>query len=246
MAKEIFKRYELKFVITNDTYSQLLKTLSPYLTVDTNGNKEGCYTISSIYYDTVNNLFHQERMLGQSFRQKLRMRVYNKVSVNDWAYLEIKQKHKKVVNKRRTLIKLKDAYNFLEQEKPLGNSFPFEVSNHQILKEIDFFKNLYQLEPRVIVSYERQAFEAIEDNSIRVTFDKDLRKRNYDFRLENGSYGESYMKSSLYVLEVKLMNRMPLWLTRILSDYQCVLQPFSKYSNSYYNIDMALREKKIV
>lgn len=246
MAKEVFNRYELKYVITATTYTELLKRLGPYLSVDTYGNAEGYYTVSSIYYDTVNNLFHRERILGQSFRQKLRMRVYNKASLEDYAFIEIKKKHKKVVNKRRTLMRLKDAYEFLDTKETLRNITDFEASNQQILKEIDFFKNFYELVPKVVVSYERQAFQTKDDGSIRVTFDKNVRKRNQNFRLENGSNGELYLAPNLYVMEIKLSERMPLWLTRILSEYRCVIQPFSKYSNSFQETEGILEEENII
>lgn len=246
MEKEVFNRYELKYLITYDTYIELLKTLRPHLSIDANGDQEGYYTVSNIYYDTEDHLFHQEKMLGQSFRQKLRMRTYNKTSLNDWAFLEIKQKHNKVVNKRRTLIKLKDAYGFLAQKVPVGSSFPFEVSNHQILKEIDFIKNFYKVMPKVVLCYERQAFQAIEDSSIRITFDKNLRKREYNFRLENGSDGELYVDPNVFILEVKLQGRMPLWLARILGEFRCAMQSFSKYSNSYDDTEVVVREQNII
>ncbi|AKL93692.1 VTC domain-containing protein [Clostridium aceticum] len=246
MAKEVFNRYELKYLINNDVYKDLLAALKPHLSIDAHGDQEGYYTISNIYYDTEDNLFHQEKMLGQSFRQKLRLRTYNKASLNEQAFLEIKQKHDKVVNKRRTLIKLKDAYHFLSQKEPIKNVFSFEVSNQQILKEIDFLKNFYQLVPKMVLCYERQAFQVEEDPSIRITFDKNLRKREYNFRLEKGSYGDLFMDPNTFVLEVKLSERVPLWLARILSEYSCSMQSFSKYSNSQNNVEVMLNQKSII
>ncbi len=246
LAKEIFTRYELKHVVDSKTYTQLLRALEPYTKKDAHGDKDGRYTISSLYYDTITDSFHHERMFGQNFRQKLRLRVYNDTSLDGKAFLEIKKKHKKLVNKRRTLMKLGDVYDFVASRQALGDDLPFEVSNPQILREIDFFKNLYRLEPRLIVSYERQAFQTINDEEIRITFDSNLRNRRYDLRLEGGSYGETYLDPDFYVLEVKLMGRMPLWLTRILSEHRCGIQPFSKYSNSFYTDLMMAEKKKIL
>ncbi|SDJ85079.1 polyphosphate polymerase domain-containing protein [Natronincola ferrireducens] len=246
MAQEVFNRYELKYLIHQDIYRRLLEALKPHISMDVHGDKEGYYTISNIYYDTEDNLFHREKMLGQPFRQKLRLRVYNEATLDDWSFFEIKQKHKGVVNKRRTLIKLKDAYRFLSQKETLKASLDFEVSNHQILKEIDFLKNFYQLKPKMVLCYERQAFQAIENSDIRITFDKNLRKREYNYRLENGSDGELFMDSDVFVLEVKLRERMPLWLARILSEYRCAMQSFSKYSNSHSNKEIVVPEKHII
>ncbi|SES81556.1 VTC domain-containing protein [Natronincola peptidivorans] len=246
MAKEVFNRYELKYLIHHDVYVELLDALRPYLSLDANGDEEGYYTVASIYYDTEDHLFHQEKMMGQPFRQKLRMRTYNKTSLNDYAFIEIKKKHKGVVNKRRTLIRLKDAYSFLAEKQLGARTADLDVSNQQILKEIDFLKTFYQLKPKVLLAYERQAFQAIDDRSIRITFDKNLRKREYNFRLENGSDGEMYVDPHVYVLEVKLSERMPLWLARILSEYRCAMQSFSKYSSCYSNTEVPVAEKNII
>lgn len=246
MAKEVFNRHELKYLIDYDTYIMLLEALKPYISIDINGDKNGYYTISNIYYDTKDNLFHQEKMLKQSFRQKLRLRTYNKVDLNDGAFLEIKKKYKKVVNKRRTFIKLKDAYEFLSSKEDISTISPFEVSNHQILKEIGFLKNFYQLEPKMVLCYERQAFQTIEDDDIRITFDKNLRRREYNFRLENGSDGEIFVDPNIFILEVKLSGRVPLWLSRILSEFSCKMQSFSKYSNSHITTDVVISEKNII
>ena len=246
MAQEVFNRYELKYLVDYNTYAALLEALKPYVSTDINGDKDGYYTISSIYYDTHDNLFHQEKMLKESFRQKLRLRTYNKIGLNDDAFLEIKKKHKRVVNKRRTVIKLKDAYDFLDSKEDISHTSSFQVSNQQILKEIAFLKNFYQLKPTMVLCYERQAFQAIDDSDIRITFDKNLRRRQYNFRLENGSDGEIFLDPDLFVLEVKLNCRVPLWLSRILNEFTCRMQGFSKYSNSHIVTDIIVAEKNII
>ncbi len=246
MAREIFTRYELKHAIDTPTYINLIRELEPYTIKDPHGDQDGRYTISSLYYDTANDQFHHERMFTQPFRQKLRLRVYNDASLDSPAFLEIKKKHKRLVNKRRTKMKLRDVYDFIDRQEAIGDDVPYDVSNVQILREIDFFKNLYPLQARVIVSYERQAFITTRDEGIRITFDNNLRMRRQDLRLENGSYGELYFEASFFVLEVKLMGRMPLWLTRILSNNGCGIQPFSKYSNSFYRDIMIGEKRKIL
>ncbi len=244
MAKEVFSRHELKFLINDVTYKAIYDALKPHLIPDTYGDGQGQYTISNIYYDTADNLFHYEKMRSQSFRQKLRLRTYNHNTLNDIAFLEIKKKYKRFVNKRRTAMTLKDAYHFLEQTGPSKEHY--EASNQQILKEVYFLKNFYKLVPKVLLSYERQAFVGIEEKELRITFDKNLRKRNENFRLETGSHGEVFLAPDVFVLEIKLSTQMPLWLANILSDFRCFMQSFSKYSTSYNDIDMWTIDKKLV
>src|SRR5690625_6635845 len=73
--------------------------------------------------------------------QKLRLRVYNDADLNSAAFFEVKQKHNKVVNKRRMLIPLHEAYRYIKDDKhiPLDD---YDTSNLQVLKEIDSFRRL--------------------------------------------------------------------------------------------------------
>src|SRR5699024_10643515 len=78
------------------------------------------------------------------YRQKLRLRIYDDTDENWTAFFEIKQKHKKVVNKRRMLLPLKEAKRYLSQNlhHPLLN---YETSNEQVMREIHYFRQLYAL-----------------------------------------------------------------------------------------------------
>src|SRR5699024_7121590 len=107
-------------------------------------------------------------------------------------FFEVKQKHNKVVNKRRMLIQLKEAKRYLAEvdSNPLQS---YETSNEQVLREIDYFRQLYQLKPEMIVSYDRHAIHGIDDPELRMTFDFNLRCRDYDLLLEHGAYGMQFI-----------------------------------------------------
>lgn len=246
MAKEVFTRHELKFLIDRHTYGKIYKALMPYLVVDQHANKQGYYTVSNIYYDTKDDLFHYEKMKGQDFRQKLRLRTYGHSDLDSESYLEIKKKHKGLVNKRRTALRLRDAYRFLEVDEIDNNDLidNTNASNIQILKEVAFLKKFYTLEPKVALCYERQAFQGKEDNELRITFDDNLRKRHHNLRLELGSEGASYVSRDIFVLEIKVNDTIPLWLARILSQFSCSVQSFSKYSTSHNAIDTIAIQRK--
>ncbi len=244
MAKEVFNRHELKFLINQQTYYDINKALKPYLTMDLHGDGNGYYTVSNIYYDTKDNLFHYEKMKGQDFRQKLRLRTYNQADLNSDAFIEIKKKHSGLVNKRRTILPLSKAYEFIGDNVENIDTNENSTANLQILKEIKFLVDFYELEPKVVLCYDRQAFQSIEDPDLRVTFDKNLRKRTEDFCLASGSYGEIYLPQDIYVLEIKVSERIPLWLAKILSEFRCSMQSFSKYSTCHNTVDTLTINRK--
>ena len=232
MAIEIFTRKEQKYLITIQQYKDLVNQMSPYMRPDKNG-MNGFYTVSSLYFDSYDHQIYFETKNKLKFRQKLRLRVYDDVKTNDTAFFEVKQKHKKVVNKRRMLLPLKEAYRYLRESSNSVQLEQYESSNQQVFREIDHFRNLYHLDPKMIISYDRQALHAIDNPNFRVTFDLNLRCRNYDLYLEHGSYGKHFIDPNLVVLEVKVDHSVPLWLTRILQDLACEQRSASKYCTSF-------------
>src|SRR5699024_4454243 len=107
----------------------------------------------------------------------------------------------------------------LEFRRVLFRSTPleyYESSNPQIFREIDSFKRLYELEPEMIVSYDRHALHGIDDAELRMTLDQNLRCRNEDLHVENGPYGAHFIHMNLVVLEVKVNHSVPILLTSVL------------------------------
>jgi hypothetical protein len=230
MAIEIFRRKEQKYLITTAQYLDLVRQMSPYMRADKYGI-DGKYTVTSLYFESPDHRIYYETKNKLRFRQKLRLRVYDNANIHSTAFFEVKQKHKKVVNKRRMRLSLAEAYRYLNHSTPVPLE-TFETSNAQVLREIDHFRQLFNLKPEMIVSYDRHAFHGIHDTELRVTFDLNLRCRNDDLAVENGPQGESFIDDNLVVLEVKVNDSVPLWFTRILQDLNCEQRSASKFCTS--------------
>ena len=229
MPIEIFSRREQKYLITQWQYLQLVENILPYMRPDKYG-VEGRYSVTSLYFDNDDQDIYFETKNKLKYRQKLRLRVYDDTDRNGTAFFEVKQKHNKVVNKRRLVMPLSEAYRYLNNDAEELSSY--ETSNGQVLKEIDHFKRFYDLQPEMIVSYNRHAFHGVTDPELRITFDLDLKCRNEDLALENGSYGHNFIDENLVVLEVKVNDSVPLWLTRHLQDLDCEQRSASKFCTS--------------
>lgn len=230
MALEIFKRKEQKYLITVEQYREMLARLSPYMRPDKNGN-DGKYTVTSLYFESPDYKIYYETKNKLKYRQKLRLRVYDEADERSTAFFEVKQKHKKVVNKRRLLLPVTEANRYLQNniDAPLGD---YETTNEQVMREIHYFRQFYQLQPEMVVSYDRHALHGINDSELRITYDFNLRCRNDDLHVEHGSFGEYFIDPNLVVLEVKVNDSVPLWLTRILQDLQCEQRSASKFCTS--------------
>ncbi|KRG13221.1 hypothetical protein ACA30_16655 [Virgibacillus soli] len=230
MAIEIFQRREQKYLITIDQYRELVKRMLPHMRPDRNGI-DGQYTITTLYFESQDQKIYFETKNKLKFRQKLRLRIYDDTDIDGNAFFEVKQKHKKVVNKRRMVLPLSEAYRYLSEESALSLN-DYQTSNLQVFREIDRYRKLYELYPEMVVSYDRHAFHHLDDPDLRVTFDFNLRCRNHDLRVEHGPFGEYFIDPNLVVLEVKVSHSIPLWLTRILQDLECEQRSASKFCTS--------------
>lgn len=93
--------------------------------------------------------------------------------------------------------------------------------------------NTNQPVPKVFIAYERCAYSGLEDSNLRITFDQNIRWRDYDLDLSLGDYGTPLLHKNLYLMEIKIPGTMPLWLAHLLTDLDIQSSSFSKYGTCY-------------
>ena len=230
MAIEVFSRYEKKYFIDDKTYQFIISRIDEYMEADKHSRDGGFYNIANIYYDTADDALIRASIEKPIYKEKLRLRSYGVPNLEDKVFLEIKKKYKGLVNKRRTKLRLKEAYDFtLNGIRPADNDY----INKQVLAELDYFLKLYDLEPKVYLSYDRRAYFAKGDSDFRVTFDTNIRSRRTDLGLEKGNHGEPLINGDVWLMEVKSFMAVPLWFTKILSEADVKPISFSKYGTEY-------------
>ena len=203
----VFERYEKKYLLTAEKYELLRKRLEPYMTVD----NYGLTSICNIYYDTPEYRIIQKSLDKPKYKEKFRIRSYGIPKNDSNVFLEIKKKYKGVVYKRRAVMTHDQAMNYLNCGVPPYNS--------QIIREIDYFFKFYEPSPAVFLAYDRIAMYGLTDSELRMTFDANIRSRFEDLNLTHGDYGEPLLTDdNEYLLEIKTLRSLPVWLTEILSE----------------------------
>ena len=141
---------------------------------------------------------------------------------------KIKRKAYGIVYKRRISTTEEDAVNFLNYEGDI-------CADGQIAKEISYFRSYYEkLVPTCLIIYDRLAyFEANGD--LRLTIDSNPRYRTTKLNLSTSMEGTSLLPEGYSILEIKVQDSMPLWLTRILSEEKIYNSNYSKYGAAYKN-----------
>ena len=222
MIQKVFNRYEKKYMLTRQQYEAISQRLEPYMEKD----QYGLHTIRNIYYDTEDDELIRTSLEKPKYKEKFRVRCYGEPNAESDYFLEIKKKYKGIVNKRRIVMKPQEAKAYLENgEKPREQS--------QIFREVDYVWNHYQLIPKVYLAYDRIALFGKEDAEFRVTFDQNIRSRDFALTLEKDTETTKLLKDGYYLMDVKISNAMPLWFVKILTELEIRSTSFSKYGNVY-------------
>jgi len=220
--RNIFRRVETKFLITEAQRDLLLSLFEGRMEEDEYGKSDIC----NIYYDTPDFLLIRRSVEKPVYKEKLRLRSYGIASAKSDVFIEIKKKYDSVVYKRRISAGEADAVAYLESEE--------KNSDTQVGREIDYMFELYRgLSPRVFITYKREAFYACGNGDFRVTFDTDILWRDYDLSLRKGIYGSPLLKEGEVLLEVKSSGGIPLWMVSFLSENKIYKTSFSKYGCAY-------------
>lgn len=226
MPQESFKRYEKKYLLTKEQYEQLLSGMEGHIRKDAYGS----YAIHNIYFDTPDHALIRASLDKPFYKEKLRLRSYGVPTPDTPVFLEIKKKYNGIVYKRRTTLSLEEAENYLY-------SHTDKEGSGQVLREIDWLFARYPLKPSVYLVYDRLAYCGIEDDSLRITFDTNIRGRDERLKLTEGTDGIELLDPDTVLMEVKFIGAMPLWMSRLFASLKIYPSPFSKYG-IYYRLRM--------
>lgn len=233
--QNVFKRYELKYLLTKEQKQVILDALQPYMEQDAFGRS----TIRNIYYDTPNKQLIRTSLEKPVYKEKLRVRSYKTATPDSTVFIELKKKYKSVVYKRRVSVAEQDAMQYLNE----GKKLPIQ---NQITKEMDYFCKFYgNLEPAMFLTYDREAFYGKEDKDLRITFDENILWRTEDVSLCSEVYGAQIIDEGYALMEVKIAGAMPLWLAQTLSENQIFKTSFSKYGNAYLQQQKRIEKQKL-
>lgn len=224
--KTVFKRYELKYMITKAQKEEILKAMSPYMEIDEFGRT----TIRNIYFDTDDYILARHSIAKPAFKEKLRIRSYSKADEDSTVFVELKRKFDGVVYKRRVALTEHEARDWVHGLKTPD----IHSKEPQKTSEIDYFFEIYRdLRPALFLSYEREAFKMKGEGDFRVTFDENILARDYNISLESDAYGTSLLDEDMVLMELKCSGGLPLWMTDVLSELKVYKRSFSKYGTAY-------------
>lgn len=218
------KRMEKKYLLSTEQFQKLMPTILQYMKLD----QYGLQTICNVYYDTPDYRLIQESITKPVFKEKFRLRSYGRATADTEIFVEMKRKFKREVYKRRAVLPLHTAEQFMKTNL-------MTINPSQELREIRYMNRLYRLEPKAYIAYEREAYYGLECKDLRITFDRNLRGRYSQLTLSAPSHGTPIQPKDTILMEIKVPYAAPLWMAEAFSKLKIYPTSFSKYGTYYTN-----------
>ena len=229
-------RFELKYIVDEQTANAVCDYLRPRLVPDDHLRPEQKigYAIYSIYFDTPHRKLYTQTVRGIATRYKLRMRFYDDLEDSP-VFAEIKHRKNSVIQKERAAVDHAGAKLLLHGECP-SMDYLFNASRSgKVAGALRNFCNLRDkigARPTTFIRYNRLAYMTPENNSVRVTFDRELAALPYE--LKDGIFvpdkqGLSKPDIGGVVLEFKFTDTFPLWLKTVAEMFNLERTSVPKY-----------------
>lgn len=236
-----FNRYELKYLVPVDRAAAVRDELAERMDQDEH-SPVGGYGVWSLYYDTPALRFYWEKIEGLKFRRKLRIRHYGDldgVTDDSPVCVEIKQRVNRVTQKRRITVPYGAARQLCDGRELIEHSAKERAFVEEVLELIVRLN----LQPTVITGYQREALVGRDqDTGLRVTFDRRVRGRDRDFHFGTERPENRFtVPPHLSVMEVKVNERTPYWITDLAARRNLNLIRVSKYVQSVEAFGLAPR-----
>jgi len=223
-----FNRYELKYIVTVKEAERIISDLETLTQPDRHGGHEG-YRVVSLYYDSPDLDFFWAKIEGIKFRRKLRVRIYpeDDIEAVTEGMVEIKQRINRTVQKRRLKLALEDAERLCAGSLDRNDLDP---RDRQVASEVQYMVRAMHLGPTCITAYRRRAFVGgLYDAGLRITFDTDVSCRVHGLRVNQDAENHLFLPPDWCIMEVKVNDAVPDWVTSLLARHGCRLRRVSKY-----------------
>jgi len=221
------QRFELKYIINQEVARAARDFVSSYLEIDEYGATlpNLSYPVHSLYLDSEDLRLYQGTLNADKNRFKLRLRFYDE-RAGAPIYFEIKRRMNNIIAKQRGGVR-RDAVAWLLAGHLPEPAHLVSRDPRQLIGLQNFCKLMHDIRarPKAHIAYLREAWISPQDNSVRVTMDREVRCEpeplaHLTTRMDNPvmAFGNEV------ILELKFTDRFPDWfrqLVRVFGLMQC-------------------------
>lgn len=228
------QRLEYKYLISERKALKVREYVRSYLELDEYGvNKPDLsYTIHSLYLDSDQLATYWETINGCKNRFKLRIRYYDDNPTSP-AFCEVKRRVNDAILKQRGGVH-REAVPWLLAGQLPDPAHLFSSQAKQLVALQRFSQLMLDLRasPKAHVCYRREAWVSTQDNSVRVTMDRDVRvAQELTARLGTDMTQYATPFGDEVILELKFTGRFPNWFRALTESFSLFRSSAAKYAD---------------
>lgn len=232
------QRWELKYVIPEETALAVREYVRSYLEIDEYGAERPnlSYTIHNLYLDSDELAIYWGTINGDKNRYKLRLRFYED-NPKSPVFFEIKRRMNDAILKQRGGVKRQAVEAVLAGQLP-GPEDLVSGDARQLVAIQRFVELMVKqrAHPTAHVTYEREAWISPVDNSVRVTLDRNVFiSPEFVTRFTAQMDDLSCVFGRLVILELKFTGRFPDWFKELARVFDLRQTCASKYADGIAN-----------
>jgi hypothetical protein len=228
------QRFELKYLVNEDVALAMRDFVRSYLVPDEFASKSPtlAYPNHSLYLDSDDLRLYWEVVNGNKNRHKLRLRFYDDNPAAP-VFFEIKRRSDNAILKERGAVRREAVPSLLAGQLPEASHLV--SSNPKHLSALQNFCRLMHdsgARLKTHVFYQREAWMSLADNSVRVTFDRDvLVNSHFEPVITTKMHNPICPWGQQVILELKFTSRFPNWffeMVRLFNVMQCGVAKYAE------------------
>lgn len=229
------QRWELKYIIPEKTALAVARFISSYTVLDDYGvgKPHNSYPIHSLYLDSEALTIYWHTINGNKNRFKLRLRFYDNEPESP-VFFEIKRRMNNAILKQRGGVRRKSVDYILAGHLPQPDHLVKQGNPKELvaLQRFSQFLKEYKAVPKAHVHYLREAWVSRHDNSLRITFDRNvLISAEPTARLEPDHINPTCVFGKDVILEFKFTGRFPDFLRECTRVFGLTTTTAAKYAD---------------
>jgi len=227
------QRFEMKYLIREETAVAIRRYLSAFLTPDEFAVKQPdhAYPVHSLYLDSPDLFTYQAVQAGEKNRFKLRIRYYRDNDAT--VFFEVKRRTNEIISKLRAGVR-REAVQSLLNGRPPQMQHLAQPNAKEFVALQEFCRLMRRLEatPKSHVGYLREAWMSRTNNSLRVTFDRHVAcEAEFSTALTTGVAAGVTPFQRQVILELKFVDRLPNWCVEMIRMFGLVRGGAPKYAH---------------
>lgn len=226
------QRFELKYQIREEITASLRDFVRCYLELDDYGvgHPNYSYPVHSLYFDSDDLKTYHATLNGNKNRYKLRLRYYDN-HPDTPVFFEVKGRVDYCILKQRCAVRREAVPLVAAGQLPAADMlFSGEPRHLAAIQRFNYLQHLINARPKAHNSYLREAWVSPNDNSVRVTFDRNVRIEPF-FRAEAVTEFSRPVRVFDYtILEIKFTNRFPNWFKELVRHFNLMWSASAKYA----------------